>query len=63
MSGTDSADGSSLMGSENDDNSGDSSLIRGHGVLGCGDCDGVKNFSAVDSCSGFSGSSANVLRN
>ena len=61
----DSTDSSSLMGSRNDDNLGDNSLIRGHGFSGCGDCSGVKNFSStsVDSCSDFSRSSANVLRN
>ena len=62
--GIDSADGSSLMGSKNDGGLGDSSLIRGCGVLGCGDSGGVKNFStSSDSCSGISGSSANMLRN
>ena len=59
------SDGSSLMGSKNDGSPGDSSLIRGRGVSGCGNCGGVKNFSltSVDSFSGFSRSSANVLRN
>ena len=62
--GIDSTDGSSLMGSKNDGSSGDSSLIRGCGVRGCGDSGGVKKFSiSSDSCSGISGSSANVLRN
>ena len=57
--GIDSADGSSLMGSKNDGGLGDSSLIRG-----CGDSGSVKNFStSSDSCSGISGSSANMLRN
>ena len=52
------------MDSKNDGSSGDSSLIRGRGVSGCGDSGGVKNFStSSDSCLGFSGSSANVLRN
>ena len=61
--GIDSINGSSLMGSKND-GSGDNSLIRGHGVSGCGDSGGVKKFStSVDLCSGFSRSSANVLRN
>ena len=52
------------MGSRNDGGSGDSSLIRGRGVSGRSDSGGVKNFlTSSDSCSGFSGSSANVLRN
>ena len=59
------SDGSSLMGSENDGSPGDNSLMRGCGVSGCGDSGGVKKFSStsVDLCWGFSGSSANVLRN
>ena len=62
--GIDSTDGSSLVGSRNDGGSDDSSLIGGRGVLGRGDSGGVKNFStSSDSCSGFSGSSANMLRN
>ena len=62
--GIDSTDGSSLVGSKNGDDSGDSSLIRGCGISGCGDSGGVKKFStSVDSCLGISGSSANVLRN
>ena len=59
----DLTDGSSLMGSKNDGGSGDNSLIRGRGFLGIGDSGGVKNFSiSSDSCSGISGSSANVLK-
>ena len=62
--GIDLADGSSLMGSKNDGSSGDSSLIRGRGVSGCGDSGGVKKFStSVDLYLGISGSSAKVLRN
>ena len=62
--GIDLTDGSSLMGSRNGDDLGDSSLIRGHGVSGCSDSGGVKKFlTSVDSFSGISGSSANVLRN
>ena len=62
--GIDSTGGSSLMGSRNDGSSGDSSLIRGRGVSGRGDSSGMKNFStSSDSFLGFSGSSANVLRN
>ena len=61
--GVDLTDGSSLMGSKNNDGSSDSSLIRGCGVSGCGDSGGVRNSSSsVDSCSGISGSSANVLK-
>ena len=47
------------------DGSGDSSLIGGRGVSGCGDSGGVRNSpssSSSDSCSGISGSSANVLK-
>ena len=45
------------------DGSGDSSLIRGRGASGRGDSGGVRNSSSsVDSCSGISGSSANVLK-
>ena len=59
----DLTDGSSLMGSKNDGSSGDNSLIRGRGFSGSGDSGGVKNFSiSSDSCSGISGSSANVLK-
>ena len=59
----DLTDGSSLMGSKNDGSSGDNSLIRGRGVSGCGDSGGVKKvLTSVDSCSGISGSSANVLK-
>ena len=62
--GIDSTDGSSLIGSKNDGSLGDSSLIRGHGVSGCGDSGGVKKFStSVDLYLGISRSSANVLRN
>ena len=62
--GIDSTDGSSLMGSRSDGSLGDSSLIGGRGVSGCGDSGGVKNFlTSSDSFSGFSRSSANVLRN
>ena len=63
--GIDSTDGSSLMSSENDGNLGNNSLIRGHGVSGYGDSGGVKKFSSTsfDLCSGFSRSSANMLRN
>ena len=58
------SDGSSLMGSRNDGSSGDNSLIGGHGVSGVGDCGGVmkSSSSSDDSCSGVSGSLANVLR-
>ena len=57
----DSTDGSSLMDSTNDGGLGDSSFIRGRGASGCSDSGGVENFlSSVDSCLGFSGSSANV---
>ena len=56
--GIDSADGSSLIGSKNDGSSGDSSLMRGRGVSGCGDSGGVKKVStSFDSCSGISRSS------
>ena len=62
--GIDSANGSSLIGSKNDGGSGDSSLIRGRGVSGRSDSGGVKNFStSSDLCSGFSRSSANMLKN
>ena len=45
------------------DGSGDSSLIGGRGVSGCGDSGGVRNSSSsVDSCSGISGSFANMLK-
>ena len=40
-----------------------SSLTRGRGVSGCGDSGGVKKLSSSGLCLGFSGSSANVLRN
>ena len=40
------------------------SVHLGRGVSGCGDSGGVRKSSiSVDSCSGISGSSANVLRN
>ena len=39
------------------------SLMRGRGVSGCGDSGGVKKLSSSGLFSGFSGSSANVLRN
>ena len=58
------SDGSSLMGSKNEGGSGNSSLIRGRGVSGCSNSGGVKKFlTSVDLCSGFSRSSANMLRN
>ena len=61
--GVDLTDGSSLMGSKNNGGSGDNSLVRGRGFSGSGDSGGVKNFSiSSDLCSGFSGSSANVLK-
>ena len=61
--GVDLTGGSSSMGSKNDGGSGDNSLIRGRGVSGCGDSGGVRNSSSsVDSCSGISGSFANVLK-
>ena len=61
--GVDLTDGSSLMGSKSGNGLGDSSLIRGRGVSGCGDSGGVRNSSSsVDSCLGIAGSSANVLK-